>query len=198
MGGCVPLRGEVAVVPDPTSHRPVWVEESRNLLLPEEGLYPRLGLRPAARGQIRRRGTGRARGPDRRHHRVRQQVLLFVVYQRSLRSSMEDNVARNESLERGLLMLNEYPGLKASATVLKTSGGVRHPLCVACHYRHDKLASFSRPQFCNLLIYCNFIRCLLCDPFLGGSPYWVMLNFRLRATLFLNGSILYHRREERR
>jgi hemolysin activation/secretion protein len=31
--------------------------------------------------------------------------------------AMEDNVARNESLERGLLLLNEYPGLKTSATL---------------------------------------------------------------------------------
>jgi hypothetical protein len=31
VGVCVPLREEVAVVPDPASHRPVWVEESRNL-----------------------------------------------------------------------------------------------------------------------------------------------------------------------
>ena len=29
--------------------------------------------------------------------------------------AMEDNVARNNSLERGLLLLNEYPGLKTSA-----------------------------------------------------------------------------------
>jgi hemolysin activation/secretion protein len=31
--------------------------------------------------------------------------------------AMEDNVVRNESLERGLLLLNEYPGLKTSATL---------------------------------------------------------------------------------
>ena len=31
--------------------------------------------------------------------------------------AMEENVARNESLERGLLLLNEYPGLKTSATL---------------------------------------------------------------------------------
>jgi hemolysin activation/secretion protein len=31
--------------------------------------------------------------------------------------AMEDNVARNESLERGLLLLNEYPDLKTSATL---------------------------------------------------------------------------------
>jgi len=30
--------------------------------------------------------------------------------------AMEENVARNESLERGLLLLNEYPSLKTSAT----------------------------------------------------------------------------------
>lgn len=31
--------------------------------------------------------------------------------------AMEENVARNNSLERGLLLLNEYPGLKTSATL---------------------------------------------------------------------------------
>ncbi|TLY20969.1 MAG: hypothetical protein E6K66_09500 [Nitrospirae bacterium] len=31
--------------------------------------------------------------------------------------AMEENVPRNESLERGLLLLNEYPGLKTSATL---------------------------------------------------------------------------------
>jgi len=31
--------------------------------------------------------------------------------------AMEENVARNDSLERGLLLLNEYPGLKTSATL---------------------------------------------------------------------------------
>lgn len=31
--------------------------------------------------------------------------------------AMEENVARNESLERGLLLLNEYPDLKTSATL---------------------------------------------------------------------------------
>jgi hemolysin activation/secretion protein len=31
--------------------------------------------------------------------------------------AMEENVARSESLERGLLLLNEYPGLKTSATL---------------------------------------------------------------------------------
>ena len=31
--------------------------------------------------------------------------------------AMEENVARNESLERGLLLLNDYPGLKTSATL---------------------------------------------------------------------------------
>jgi len=31
--------------------------------------------------------------------------------------AMEENVARNESLERGLLLLNEYPSLKTSATL---------------------------------------------------------------------------------
>ena len=31
--------------------------------------------------------------------------------------AMEENVARNESLVRGLLLLNEYPGLKTSATL---------------------------------------------------------------------------------
>jgi hemolysin activation/secretion protein len=31
--------------------------------------------------------------------------------------AMEEHVARNESLERGLLLLNEYPGLKTSATL---------------------------------------------------------------------------------
>jgi hemolysin activation/secretion protein len=31
--------------------------------------------------------------------------------------AMEENVVRNESLERGLLLLNEYPGLKTSATL---------------------------------------------------------------------------------
>jgi hemolysin activation/secretion protein len=38
--------------------------------------------------------------------------------------AMEENVARNESLERGLLLLNEYPGLKTSATLepVKSAG----------------------------------------------------------------------------
>ena len=75
-------------------------------------------VRPAARRQIRRRGTGCARGPDRRRHRVRQQSITLRRSSKVTSPKPWKKMSREtNSLERGLLLLNEYPGLKTSATL---------------------------------------------------------------------------------